>query len=60
MFGEFKTLYPDAEPDWSFLHLLRPDLIGCCIHAPKGCSKYQITGSDEVTEVPEIINVLRE
>ena len=58
--GKLDPLDPDAEPDRPLLHLLRPDLVRCCVNAPEGGGKDEIAGADEVLEVPEVIDALRE
>ena len=59
MFGKLHFLHPDPEPDRSFFHFFRTDLIGCGLYAPERGGKYQIPGSYQVLEVPEVIDTLR-
>ena len=60
MLGKLDPLDPDPEPDRSLLHLLRPDLVRGCVNAPEGGGKHQVARADEVPEVPEVIDTLRE
>ena len=60
MFGKLNPLYPDAEPDRSFFCLLRPYFIRSGINTPECCGKNKVAGRNEVPEVPEIIDALRE
>jgi hypothetical protein len=60
LFGKFSTIYPDAEPNRSLLCHLRSYFIRSGIYTPECCGKNKITGGNEVTEVPEIIDALGE
>jgi hypothetical protein len=60
MFGKLNPINPDTEPDRSLFSLLRPDFIRSSINTPECCGKNKVAGGNEVPEVPEIIDALRE
>jgi hypothetical protein len=60
VFGEFKTVDPDPEPDRPLLHFLRPYLVACGIDAPERRRKDQVSRGNDVLEVPQVVDALRE
>ncbi len=60
VFGKLNPVYPDAEPDRPLFCLLRSYFIRSGVYTPECCSKNKVAGGNEVPEVPEIINALRE
>jgi hypothetical protein len=60
MFGKLNTLCPDAEPDRTLFCLLRSYFIRSRVYTPECCCKNKISGGNEVPEVPEIVDALRE
>jgi hypothetical protein len=60
VFGKLNPFCPDTEPDRPLFCLLRSYFIRNRVYTPECCSKNKVAGGNEVPEVPEVIDTLRE
>jgi len=55
---EFHPLHADAEPHGPLLQFLWAYLVGWRIDGPERSREHEVTGRDDVREVPEVVRVL--
>ena len=58
--GELSPFDPQAETDRAFLHFLRADLVACRVYTPEGRCEDKISRTDEMAEMPEVVDALRQ
>ncbi len=56
---ELDLLNPDPQPYRSFLRFFRANLVACRISCPECCREYKVSRGDQVTQVPDIVDIFR-